>query len=257
MWKRGNYFFVFFVLLLSIIILKSTDSTFFKGFTSSLENITIPIQRFSWTLFNLPKNIGVSSELERLKEENANLYKKIVDQGELQKENNALKDQFKTTFPKSNSLLPAKIIGGGPETFILEGGTKDNIMVGLAVVFKDNLIGKIERVSTSLSVVTLITNKNSAFAAKTLKTEALGIVRGQGNGEMVLENVLLSDNLEVTDAVLTKGDLNVEMLGYPPNLIAGKIVSLEKKPSALFQSAKVKSLVDFSRLSTVFIVVGY
>ena len=49
--------------------------------------------------------------LEKLQEENIALRKKIIDQSLLQKENNALRDQFKTTYPKPYNLLPASVIG--------------------------------------------------------------------------------------------------------------------------------------------------
>lgn len=258
--KKENFLPIFILLfIVSFILFKTNFSLGFFG------KIIIPIQRTAIDFFSLPKNIFINNFAKDLREENLALVKKLVDQNQLQRENLALKDQFETASPKSQNLLPAKIVGSpgflpwvsAPETLVLDKGTKDNVKVGQAVVFKDNLIGKTERVSTNLSIVTLITNKNSAFAAKTSKTEALGIMRGQGGGEMVLENVLLSDGLQVSDAVLTKGDLNAQMLGYPPNLIVGKIVSLEKKPSALFQSAKIKSLIDFPRLSTVFIITEY
>jgi len=69
-----------------------------------------------------------------------------------------------------------------------------------------------------------------------------------------LDNVVLSDSIAVGDYVVTKGDLTIDNSGYPPSLIVGKIISVEKKSSDLFQRGKVKSLVDFSRLSTVFVV---
>jgi rod shape-determining protein MreC len=67
-------------------------------------------------------------------------------------------------------------------------------------------------------------------------------------------NVVLSEKLEKDDLVRTKGDVDERGQGFPPDLIVGKIISVNKQPSALFQSAEVKSLVDFSRLSTVFVI---
>ncbi|HZJ18567.1 MAG TPA: rod shape-determining protein MreC, partial [Patescibacteria group bacterium] len=70
-----------------------------------------------------------------------------------------------------------------------------------------------------------------------------------------LDNVLLSENLKKGDIILTKGDIDQEENGYPPDLIIGKIISVDKSPSALFQKADVVSLVDLSKLTTVFIIV--
>ena len=71
---------------------------------------------------------------------------------------------------------------------------------------------------------------------------------------MLLDNVLLSVELKKDADVLTKGDVNEKREGYPPNLIVGKIISIEKKQSDLFQRASVKSPVDFKNLEYVFIL---
>lgn len=254
--KKENYFFIFvFFLILSVALFKFLGLSPFFGISQLLENSTVFLQSKTYDLLNLPKIFG-NTEVEKLKEENAALYKKLVNQQELERENSALRDQFRTIFPVSSTLLPAKIIGApsfipgvnAPESFTLDKGTKDKVKVGQAVIFKDNLIGKISRVSLSLSVVELLTNKDSLLTVRTLKTNALGVVKGQGNGEMILENVLLSENLMVLDVVETLDD--------PGNLVVGKIESVDKKPSSLFQAAKIKSIIDFSKLSTVFIIIG-
>ncbi len=124
------------------------------------------------------------------------------------------------------------------------------------------LVGKIVTTSEYLSKVQLTTNIASSFTVKTLPfkketPEALGIVRGIGNGELLLDNVLLSDMLTIGDMVVTKGDISEKGIGYPANLVVGKIVSVDKKSSELFQSARIRNLIDFSKLSVVFLFMGY
>lgn len=265
--KKENFIPIFVLLFIISAILFKTN--FSLGF---LEGIISPIQKITVDIFSLPKNIFTDDSKEDLKAENLSLVKKLIDQKELQKENLALRDQFKTTVLSSQNLLSAKIAGSpnfipgvtSPDNFILDKGKNNGVKLGQAVIFKDNLVGKISKVSDNISEVILVINKQSSFAAKTQpvggrasKTEALGVVKGYGNNEIILENVLLSDNLSNSDIVLTKGDINAEGIGYPANLIVGKIISIDKKASSLFQSAKIKNLIDFSRLSTVFIVVQY
>ena len=88
-----------------------------------------------------------------------------------------------------------------------------------------------------------------------LETNALGVARGGGD-HLLLSETLLSETLKVSDTIVTKGDMDESGIGYPPNLIVGRIAAVEKNPSALFQSAKVKSPIDFSKLSTVFVILG-
>lgn len=244
---------VIFILLSGFVFFLATTG-FLKGMETMLQNLTLPIQRFTKNLF---PNVFINTEIAKLKEENAVLFKKIVDQKELEKENRALRDQFQTTSISSRNLIPAKIIGS-LDYFVIDKGERDNLKIGQAVVFKDQLIGKITKVSSRFSVVTVITNRSSSFTVRTLKTSALGILKGQGGESgMILDNVLLSENLEINDLVLTKGNIDSKGIGFPPNLIVGKIVSVEKKPSALFQKAVVESIMDFSKLSTVFVIKGF
>jgi len=105
-----------------------------------------------------------------------------------------------------------------------------------------------------LSVVDLLNHKGFSFTAKTTATHALGIMQGTGTETIVLNNVLLSDTLQKGDIVVTKGDINSDGLGFPPDLIIGKIISINKKASALFQSAEVERLVDVTRLEMVFVM---
>ncbi|MDO8639533.1 MAG: rod shape-determining protein MreC, partial [bacterium] len=88
------------------------------------------------------------------------------------------------------------------------------------------------------------------------KTEngAVGIIKG-GGGSLTLGNVLLSENINSGEFVLTYGDINQEGIGVPQDLIIGKITEIEKNPSDLFQKAKVESFVDFASLLTVFVYI--
>ena len=129
------------------------------------------------------------------------------------------------------------------------------VAVGDVVVYKDTLLGKIVKTEPYLSVIDLIGKKNISLTGSALATSALGIVKGVGDGQIIFDNVVLSDTLKKGDFVVTKGDLEKGIIGYPPHLVIGKIVSVDKKASALFQRAELESLVDVSRLSVVFILV--
>ena len=97
---------------------------------------------------------------------------------------------------------------------------------------------------------------NPAFSltAKTLGTQAAGVVKGQGGGEIILDNVLLSNSLEKDDLVVTEGNINLDGSGFPADLVVGKIAAVSKNPSDLFQEAKVQSQLDFTKLGKVFVV---
>lgn len=198
----------------------------------------------------------------QLQKENLELSAKLIDQKMLAEDNKALRDQFQTASPKSSNLLPARIIASSglipvvsfPESFILDKGWKDGVKKGQAVVYKDNLIGVIRDVAEVASRVSLVSSTNFSFSAATVQTGALGIIKGEGSGQMILDNVLQKDVVKPKDLIISKGDINIDGFGIPPDLIIGKVTSVNKNPSSLFQSAKVVPIVNMLDLFDVFII---
>ncbi len=257
--RKENFLPAFLVVaFLCIIILVLSLSGNLKFLTSLLEKRTAQIQGITFSIFHNLPFISGDSKIKKLEESNLELLSRVSDFEKLKKENQALSDQFQTSYPPSYKLLRAQIIGApgfipgvsNPITFILNKGSKDNLKVGLAVVIKNNLVGVISAVSVNLSKVNIVNNPVLSFTAKT-ENGAQGIVKG--GASLTLNNVLLSENIKISELVLTKGDINPNGIGTPQDLIVGKIISVEKNASDLFQKAKIESFVDFAKLSTVFI----
>lgn len=266
MQKRHSFFSIFLVfLLLSLLLFASSRISFLKPIDSFSKAIFSPFQSLSYGVFSKITDFTSNPKVKKLSEENKVLTKTIVDSKKLEEDNKALRDQFQTTNPRSANLVPAQVVGAPgfipgfsvPEILILNRGENDGVRVGNAVVVKDNLVGRVVKTSVFLSSVVLITNSSFSFTAKTLETATLGIVKGQGGGELILDNVLLSENLKKEDLVLTKGDVNIDGLGFPPGLIVGKITSVSKKASDLFQKAEVTSMVDFVKINDIFIITSF
>ena len=265
MQKRNfvSYFLIFFII--SLLIVGASKSGLLNPLDSLLKTIFSPIQAVTYGSFARITGFGQNAEIQQLKAKNFALTKQLVDRAKLVGDNKALRDQFATENPKSSDLLPASVVGAPgfvpglsvPEVLILDKGISDGLKIGDAVVYQNNLVGKITQISEDLASVTLLTNSTSQFTAKTLQTGALGVVKGQGGGGIILDNVLLSDNLKKDDLVLTKGDIDVQNGGFPADLTVGKILSVSKNPSDLFQKAEIQPLIDLSNLQKVFVIVNY
>lgn len=210
------------------------------------------MQSLSYNFFQKLPFISEDPRIKKLEDENLELLSRVADFEKIKKENAALSDQFQTAYPQSIQLLKADIIGA-PGFFILNKGLKDNLKIGMAVVVKDNLVGVISQVSANLSKVNLINNSSFSFTAKT-QNGVLGLVKG-GGGNLILDNILSSENIMEGELVLTKGDINSDGIGIPPDLVVGKITSVEKNPSSLFQKTQIASFVNFANLSFVFVYV--
>lgn len=244
-------FSLFFFLAIGIFIFSATTAG--QSVTGFFEQLSLPLQK------TLISTIGSGSNKNtpeaRLREENIRLQTLLAKQEDLKKENNALRDQFKVTNPSPKQLVTAQIIGGKNDEIILDKGTASGIKNGSVLIIKNNVIGRVVRASVHRSVGELLTKSNVSFTAKTAKTSALGIVTGKGEEKLVLSNVVLADKLEKNDLVVSKGDLDQNGSGFPPNLVVGKIVAVNKKNSELFQSAEIEPLVEFGRMETVFVMI--
>ena len=248
MQKRGDIIPLFFIfLVISVIIF-----LFFSKNLGFLEFLTLPLQKLTFNTFHVKKD--APTELEKLREENNKLLIGLAKQKELEKENQALRDQFRTENPTSSKLLPAQVVGVADDEIILDKGKSDGVREGDAVVVKDNLVGKILKTSSHISSVSLITHDKTLFTAQTVKTSGIGVVNGMGGNKMTFISDL-SEKLEKNDLIRTKGDLDGKGSGFPPNLVVGQIISVNKKFSALFQVAEIRSLVDFSTLETAFVLI--
>lgn len=258
--KRSFNYFSFF-LFLSVLIFSLSKFNLLEEPQSLLSKATTAISSPIFFLSDFLTQITQNDTERKLKEENLNLVRRLVDQQKLIEENKALHDQFLVANPRSLDLFAANVVGAprfipgifSPEDFIIDKGIVDGIKVGNAVVFKDSLIGKITKTSKFVSQVTLITNPSSKFTART-QSGVLGVVKGQGNGELFLDNVLLSDHLEKGELVITSGDFKLDQTGIPADLIVGKIISVEANTSDLFQKAKLETLIDFLKISKVFVI---
>ncbi len=241
--------------LLSLVIFVFSQKGFVNGVTGVLQIIGLPIQRSSFLFFHSSSGGDENIDLRVVQ---------AVKVAGLEKDNRALRDQFAVTNPSSKILLPSFIVGmsvflpgvSTVDEIIIDKGSDDKVKVGSSIVFKDNLIGVVVKISPHLSVVDLLNHKGVSFTAKTVETSALGIMQGTGTETIIFNNVLLSDTLQKGDVVVTKGNINADGLGFPPNLVVGKIISVNKKASSLFQSAEVERLVDVAKLEMVFVMIG-
>lgn len=224
-----------------------------------LHFIFLPFQK----VFIVKRN-NTFSEIERLKIQNSQLTAQLSSLQILQKENQALRDQFNQNqdINSNQKLLPAQVISmpeffpgsNLPLTGLLDKGKKQGIYLGQPVVIANILIGTVVKTTDNFSQVKFVYSPDVSIPVRTLATSAVGILKGDNN-QMVLENVVLSDILKAGDSVVTIGNVDINGQGILPNLVLGKILSIEKNPSALFQKASIKSIIDITKISTVFLIV--
>lgn len=264
MQNRQNFlpfFLVFFTLSIFIIVIGRIGVL--NGVSSIFNKSVTPLRNTSVNILSL-KSLQ-NKKINGLISENQRLNKELEDKKNILLENKALKDQFASSGSNSVTFLPAKVVGAPgfipgvslPEYLVIDKGSIDGVKIGSTIIVGNYLVGKVIILANNFSKIELVINNNSSFTAKIVPQdgrEISGIIKGKGSDEMILNNVLLSEPLKKDSVVLTKGDRDEKGEGFPPDLIVGKIISIEKKSTDLFQKAEVRSYVNFASLETVFVM---
>lgn len=156
-----------------------------------------------------------------------------------------------------NRYQAAAVIGRDPSPFlryiIINRGSDDNIRRGMPVVTQQGLVGRIDAVTANAARVQLITDSGAVVNAKIQPSGAQAVLKGQVSGDLLLDLIPQGVSIAVGDLVLTSGLGG----GYPPNLVIGQIAGIRSQPQDIFQSATVQSVVDFTQLEIVLVIVNF
>jgi len=201
---------------------------------------------------------SLRTENERLKSENALLRSQVIQLQEQQKDNDVLYSLLKVAQarPESN-YVAAMVIGRDTNPFmryiLIDQGSDAGLRHGMPVITAQGLVGRIDAVTATAARVQLITDPNSAVNVSVLDANAEGVLVGSITGDVELDMVSQEASLQPGQIILTSG------LGgnYPSNVLVGQITSVRKMETALYQSAAVQPVVDFSTLSAVLVVTSF
>lgn len=241
--------------ILAIVFFFNSSFPPVQFITSSVQGIFAGPKSF---LYGVKSGGDVSESV--LQKENTLLIKKIIDYEKVKKDNAAFRSQFETEATRQYKLLPASVIGfvgrfSAPTVLIIDKGNSDGIKMGMAVILKDELVGKIGKVSPNYSEILLESNSGFSTVGITTEGNVPGIINGQ-NDFILFDHIAADSKITVGEAVLSKGDVNRDGIGIPPGLIIGRISSVSHAASLPFQNAKVESKIVPARLSKVFIIIG-
>lgn len=195
---------------------------------------------------------------ERLQNENSLLRTQVIQLQEQQKDNDVLYSLLKVarTRPDS-SYAAAMVIGRDTNPFmryiLIDLGSDSGLRHGMPVLTAQGLVGRIDAVTANAARVQLITDPGSAVNVQLPDSKADGMLTGSVTGDVSLEMISQEAELRPGEIILTSG------LGgtYPSNILVGQVASVRKLETALFQSASVQPVVDFSSLRAVLVVTDF
>ena len=163
-------------------------------------------------------------------------------------ENKRLKSTIdETTFLTSEIIGKVLIDKKSPflRSVIINRGSKDGVELGMAVMDKSFLIGKVVEVSFTTSRVLLLSDLNSKVPVDIMPNNIQSILSGTGTNNGVIQYIRQQELIEKDAVVFTSGAGGLFRSGIP----IGKI---DKDPTSL--KAVVNFFSDFSQLRYVKII---
>jgi rod shape-determining protein MreC len=165
-------------------------------------------------------------------------------------------------FPQDYRPVTTEIVSKPSSEFeqsvIVAAGSADGIQQDDPVVTADGLVGKVTKVASHESQVTLLTDEDTAVSAVDIDTRAEGMVRhGHGPGTtLFLDQVAKSQHVVRNNRIVTAGWHQGALSSIYPKGIPIGIVSSASFPSTdLYASVQITPYVDFSSLNSVIVLV--
>lgn len=241
-------------LIVSLILLTThTRGDFWSGLL--IHVIGVPVKAVSFVVhgyMNVKEEFMEDRKREtRLKiltRENSEL-KNQVNQLALQLNTVRAGMELETISGSLGDAVNARVVSAGPMILVDKGVTSDVRRLDV-VISAQGLVGKITRSSLFMSRVLPITNPLAGVSVSAIRTGEHGVVRGLGNGFLILHYLPSTSQVRLDDLLVTDGRDRV----FPPGISVGRIVSLQRDEFTL--TATVAPAVHYPSLEMLLIVKG-
>jgi len=270
--RAGLWFAGFTIASLLMLLASSTDPamTLQRVTTRALDPVRQAISGVGSGVAGL---FGAIGEIDRLRGENAELRdalagaeQRITDLTEAARENTGLRQLLGITEALDMELLPVRIISRDPSNFAWEvgvdAGTDDGVRSGMPVVANAEgtgaLAGTVISATTDTARVRFVVDTRSTVVALDQASRALGEIRGQPGGQLVMTNIPVTEVVAVGDTIVSAGlSFGTAASGYPGGLLLGTVQAVEDDPNALTQTAFVRPAFDADSAERLLIVLDF
>lgn len=216
---------------------------------------------------------GAIGEIDRLRAENADLRvalagaeQRIAELAEAARENQELRELLGIADALDMELVPVRIVTRDPSNFAwevgIDAGSDDGIREGMAVVANADgagaLAGTVVSVTDDTARVRFVIDTRSVVIAVDQASRALGEVRGQAGGQLVMTNIPVTEIVEVGDTIISAGLTHGTAASrYPGGLLIGTVQAVEEDDNALTQTAFVRPAFDAASAERLLVVIEF
>ena len=184
----------------------------------------------------------IQKENQLLRNEVAELRSLASKQKSAERENEYLREALAYKQQKTElSLLAAQVVGmdsvDALNTVVIDRGANDGVRVGMAVISRGNLAGRVLTVtSASAHILPIDSTQSSVHAVTSGDPEGTdGIITSDGGKHLTLTRIDPEAVLKIGDSVETSG-----LAGrFPRGLLIGRVLSIHSSPASVFREAVI------------------
>jgi rod shape-determining protein MreC len=137
----------------------------------------------------------------------------------------------------------------GAYSALVGAGSSSGASPGSPIAVAEGLVGRLVTVGAMVSRAQLLLDASAAVGARIVRTQELGVVRGDGRGGLRLNNIATTSRVAAGDEVESAGIDGI----YPRGVPIG-VVSSVARGSNLFLEIRLTPAAPFSRLTDVLLL---
>ena len=153
--------------------------------------------------------------------------------------------------------VAAQVIGTSgsdqSRTLTLNKGAEDGLAPDMAVITPDGIVGKLRDVFPHTAQLLLINDQTAGAGVILAATRIRAVVKGNGQGRVVINNLTPDSRIKAGDAVLTSGGDQV----FPRGLPVGVVESIKSDPEHQpYSTIALKTAANLNQLEEVLVITG-
>ena len=234
---------------------------------SATQSFLAPIQRGVSDLFSPVggffsdiKNFGTTkSELEELKDENAKLREKVILNEDTLGQLKKLESVLDLAGRGNYKVVSARVIGKGSsatfsQTITIDAGSSDGVFKDMTVIGELGLVGVVKSTTSSSAIVLLMSDPTFRIGVRIARSQSIGVLLGEGDGEYTLQLLDPSGTIEKGDVLLSLGSDNNRP--FVPGVPVGFVKSVKNSRLTLTQEAVVSSYSNLGSIGVVSVIIS-
>ena len=159
-------------------------------------------------------------------------------------------------YPQDYRAVNAAVISfpSGPfaHQLMIAAGSSSGLRVNDPVVSGYGLVGLVSNVFPDTAIVTLLTDPQSAVAARDLTQDVRGILKPGPRGTLILDQVSKQLKVDAGDVIVTDGTHNARYPSlFPYGIPIGRVTDVNVTDTATFLQVQVQPYADIASLDAV------